>query len=86
MIQWFLGYSVVQLKREFIGPGPHLRPVHVDHAWPPLQWTLSSVFSAYGNDNRRIRPLQTGHKFFRTYRSVTSGLLIIGQLFNCLST
>ena len=43
------------LKREFIGPGLHLRPVHADHARPPLQWTLNSVFSAYGN-NRSIRP------------------------------
>ena len=34
----------------------HLRPVHADHARPPFQWTLNSVFSAYGNDNRRIRP------------------------------
>ena len=56
MIQWFLGHLVVQLKREFIGPGLHLRPVHAEHAWPPLQWTLNSVFSAYGNNNRRIRP------------------------------
>ena len=44
------------MKKEFIGPGLHLRPVHADHARPPLQWTLNSVFSAYGNNNRRIRP------------------------------
>ena len=44
------------LKKEFIGPGLHLRSVHADHARPPLQWTLNSVFSVYGNDNRRIRP------------------------------
>ena len=44
------------VKKEFIGPGLHLGPVHADHARPPLQWTLNSVFSAYGNDNRRIRP------------------------------
>ena len=94
----------LNLKKEFIGPGVHLRPVHADHARPPLQWTLNSGFSVYGNDNRRIRPppdrgileilsrlpitqentytnhpsLQTGHKFFCTYWSVTSGLLIIG--------
>ena len=36
--------------------GPHLRPVHADHARPPLQRTLNSVLSAYGNYNRRIRP------------------------------
>ena len=30
------------LKKEFIGPGLHLRPVYADHAQPPLQglWTL----------------------------------------------
>ena len=44
------------LKKEFIGPGLHLRPVHADCAWPPFQWTLNSVFSAYENNNRRIRP------------------------------
>ena len=43
------------MKKEFIGPGLHLRPVHADHAQPPFQWTLNSVFSAYEN-NRRIRP------------------------------
>ena len=41
------------MKKEFIGPGPHLRPVHTDHARPPFQWTLNSVFSAYENTNRR---------------------------------
>ena len=49
------GYSFI-LKKEFIRPGLHLRPVHADHARPPLQRTLNSVFSAYENDNRRIRP------------------------------
>ena len=44
------------MKKEFIGPELHLRPVHADHARPPFQWTLNSVFSAYENDNRRIRP------------------------------
>ena len=44
------------MKKEFIGPGLHLRPVHADHAQPPFQWTLNSVFSAYENNNRRIRP------------------------------
>ena len=44
------------MKKEFIGLGLNLRPVHADHAQPPLQWTLHSVFSVYGNDNRRIRP------------------------------
>ena len=79
----------VMLKKEFIGPVLHLRPVHADQAQPPLQWTLNSVFqfssvqllsrvwlfatpwiaarqaslsitnsvfSAYENNNRRIRP------------------------------
>ena len=44
------------MKKEFIGPGLHLRPVHADHAQPPFQWTLNSVFSAYEYNNRRIRP------------------------------
>ena len=43
------------LKNEFIGPGLHLKPVHADHARPPPQWTLNSVFSVYGNENRRIK-------------------------------
>ena len=43
------------MKREFTGPGLHLRSVHADYAWPPLQWTLNSVFSAYGN-NIKIDP------------------------------
>ena len=44
------------MKKEFIGPGLHLRPVCADPARPPLQWTLNSVLSACGNDNGRIRP------------------------------
>ena len=44
------------MKKEFIGLGLHLRPVHADHAQPLLQWTLHFVFTVYGNDNRRIRP------------------------------
>ena len=48
--------ALLVVKKEFIGPGLHLRPVHADHAWPPFQWTLNSVFSAYENNNRRIRP------------------------------
>ena len=46
----------IVLKKEFIGPGLHLRPVHADHARPPFQWILNSVFSAYENNKRRIRP------------------------------
>ena len=46
----------IVLKKEFIGPGLHLRPVHADHAQPPFQWTLNSVFSAYENNNRSIIP------------------------------
>ena len=80
----------VLLRKGFIGPGLHLRAVHADHAWPPFQWTLNSVFSAYENNNRRVRPppdrgtlkivsrLLTCHKFFCINRSVTSGLFIIG--------
>ena len=44
------------MKKEFIVPGLRLRPVHADHAQPPFQWTMNSVFSAYENNNRRIRP------------------------------
>ena len=46
-------FSILAVSEEgFIGPGLHLRPVHADHAWSSLQWTLNSVFSVYGNDNR----------------------------------
>ena len=48
--------SLLMMKKELIGPGLHLWPVHADHAQPPFQWTLNSVFSAYENNNRRIRP------------------------------
>ena len=44
------------MKKEFIGPGLHLKPIHADHVQPPFQWTLNSVFSTYENNNRRIRP------------------------------
>ena len=44
------------VKKEFIGPGLHLRPVCANRAWPPLQGTLNSVLSACGNDKGRIRP------------------------------
>ena len=44
------------MKKEFTGPELHLRPVCADRAWPPLQWTLSSVLSTCGKDNGRIRP------------------------------
>ena len=46
----------MELKKEFIGPGLHLRPVRAGRERPPLQWTLNSLLSAYGNDNGRIRP------------------------------
>ena len=59
------------LKKEFIGTGPHLRPVHADHARPPLQRTLDSVLSAYGNYNTRIRP-----PLDRGILKITSRLLI----------
>ena len=57
MLQLKLQYfGHLMLKKEFIGPGLHLRPVCADRAWPPLQWTLSSVLSACGNGKGRIRP------------------------------
>ena len=48
--------AIVSMKKELIGPGPHLRPVHADRARPPFQWTLNSASSAYENNRRRIRP------------------------------
>ena len=59
------------MKKEFTGPGLHLRPVHPGHARPPLQWTLNSVLSAYENDNGRIRPA-----LGRGILKITSRLLI----------
>ena len=59
------------MKKEFIGPGLHLRPVHAGHARPPLQWTLNSGFSSYGSYNRRIRPPPD-----RGILKITSRLLI----------
>ena len=59
------------VKKEFIRPGPRLRPVHADHAWLPLQWTLDSVLSACGNYNRKIRP-----PLDRGILKITSRLLI----------
>ena len=55
-IKWRANQKAVVVKKEFIGPGLHLRPVCADRAWPPLQWTLNSVLRACGNDNGRIRP------------------------------
>ena len=81
------------LKKEFIGPGLHLRPVCADRAWPPLQWTLNSVFSACGNDNGRIRPpsrqgnleeekTDTNHLCLpdTIYQNVSTGLSVINYL------
>ena len=56
MYIYIFAYVCVMLKKEFIGPGLHLRPVYADHAQPPFQWALNSVFSAYENNNRKIRP------------------------------
>ena len=43
------------VKKEFLGPGLHLRPVLADRA-RHLSSGLCTQFSPYGNDNRRIRP------------------------------
>ena len=48
-------HPYMTMKKEFIAPGLHLRPVHTDHAQLPLQWTLNSLLSACGNNNGRIR-------------------------------
>ena len=61
----------IVLKEETDRAGLHLRPVCADHARPPLQWTLNSVLSAYGNYNRRIRP-----PLDRGILKITSRLLI----------
>ena len=53
-------YLLLLLNKEFMGPGLPLRPVRAGHAQPPLQWTLSSVLSACGNDSGRIRPPLAG--------------------------
>ena len=70
-VHGILQARILELKKEFIGPGLHLRPVHADHARPPLQWTLDSVLSAYGIYNRRIRP-----PLDRGILKITSRLLI----------
>ena len=59
------------MKKEFIGPGLHLRPVRAECARPPLQWTLNSVLSACGNNNGRIRTL-----LGRGILKITSRLLV----------
>ena len=61
MFDMVLFYFELIWKKEFIGPGLHLRPVHADHAQPPFPWTLNSVLSAYENNNRRIRPPPDGN-------------------------
>ena len=80
------------LKKEFIGPGLHPRPVCADRVWPPLQWALHSVLSACGNDNGKIRPalgrgiLKKRKQTLITpaldsvYRNVTTGLSVINWL------
>ena len=40
---WKRSVFIPILKKEFIGPGLHLRPVRADPARPPLQWTLNSA-------------------------------------------
>ena len=70
-VHGILQARILELKKEFIGPRLHCRPVHADHARPPLQWTLDSVLSAYGNYNRRIRP-----PLDRGILKITSRLLI----------
>jgi len=63
--------KVLHIKKDFIGAGLRLRPVHADHARPSLQWTRDSVLSVYGNYNRRIRPAMD-----RGILKITSRLLI----------
>ena len=55
-----LSLKLFPLKKEFIGPGLHLSPVHADHPQPPFQWTLNSVFSAYETSRRKRPPPERG--------------------------
>ena len=57
---WKRSVFIPILKKKFIGPGLHLRPVRADPAWPPLQWTLNSLLSACGNNGRIRPPLDRG--------------------------
>ena len=41
-------WKAITVKKEFIGPGLHLRPVCADRAWPPLQWTLTLCLAPVG--------------------------------------
>ena len=45
---WMSGFSLLALKKEFIGPGLPLWPVRADHARLPLQWTLNSCLAPVG--------------------------------------
>ena len=45
LIIWVKSIKRGGMKKEFIGPGLQLRPVHADQAQPPFQWTLNSVFA-----------------------------------------
>ena len=56
LIIWVKSIKKWGMKKEFIGPGLHLRPVRADRGRPPLQWTLNSLPSASGNHNGRRRP------------------------------
>ena len=71
LLHWLVGSLPTALKKEFTGPGLHLGPVCDGCVRPPLQWTLNSVLSAYGNDNGRIRP-----PLGRGILKITSRLLI----------
>ena len=69
---WFrLCKEQAELQRQKWRRNSHLGPVHTDHAQPPFQWTLNSVFSPYENNNRTIRPLKTGEPW-RSYLGYSS--------------
>ena len=53
-------HSTKIMKKEFIGPGLHLRPVCVGCAWPPLQWTLNSALSLWERQWKAKTPLWAG--------------------------
>ena len=47
-------------EKEFIGPGPHLRPVHADHARPPLRRTLNVMPKSQNLPMATREPISNG--------------------------
>ena len=49
------------MKKEFIGPGLHHRPVCADRGRPPLQWTLNSCLAPVGKQWKDKTPSGQGN-------------------------